>query len=205
MRYLEFRKALKKFNAFSIQEIRKIDPNFHRRRLNEWQAKGYLKKVVKGFYVFSDIELTENVLFEIANRIYKPSYISLETALAYHGLIPEAVYGMTSISTRKTHWFKTPLGSFRYRTVRSKYFFGYDIIQKESRCFKMASMEKALLDYLYLSPDFQAEKDFASLRINPKIWSKKTNERKFRKFANRFAQKTLLLRAEAFVRFIKHA
>lgn len=70
MKYLEFREALKSFTLFSNREIKKVDDNFHRRRLNEWQEKGYIKKIIRGYYIFSDLEMNENVLFEIANKIH---------------------------------------------------------------------------------------------------------------------------------------
>lgn len=77
MKFLEFRNALKTFTLFSLNEIKKIDNNFHRRRLNEWQEKGYIKKIIRGYYIFSDFELNENVLFEIANKIHSPELFSL--------------------------------------------------------------------------------------------------------------------------------
>ncbi|MFA5142987.1 MAG: hypothetical protein WC522_02300 [Candidatus Omnitrophota bacterium] len=101
MKYIEFRKIMGGFPVFSLSDIRQADPTFQRRRLNEWREKGYLKKVIKGHYIFSDLSLDENRLFEIANRIYAPSYVYFEMALAYYGLIPESVYGITSASTRK--------------------------------------------------------------------------------------------------------
>ncbi|GAI56933.1 unnamed protein product, partial [marine sediment metagenome] len=96
MKYLELKSELRDFTIFSLNEIRNIEPGFHRRRLNEWQDKGYIKKVVRGYYIFSDLKLSEEILFKIANRIYLPSYISLESALSYYHLIPESVYGITS-------------------------------------------------------------------------------------------------------------
>lgn len=81
MRYIELREYLKDFTLFSISDIRKIDPNFHRRRLTEWQDKGYILKVIRGYYLFSDTKINEQALFQIANRIYQPSYISFERTL----------------------------------------------------------------------------------------------------------------------------
>ncbi|RQW01933.1 hypothetical protein EH222_14260, partial [candidate division KSB1 bacterium] len=76
MKFLDLKEALKGYTLFSVQEIKKMDPTFHRRRLSEWQEKGYIKKIIRSYYVFSDVELDEPVLFEIANRIHQPSYIS---------------------------------------------------------------------------------------------------------------------------------
>jgi len=72
MQYIELKEALKDFTIFSLNDIKKIDSRFFRSRLNEWQDKGYIKKIIKGYYIFSDLKLNEDVLFEIANRIYNP-------------------------------------------------------------------------------------------------------------------------------------
>jgi len=159
----EFKEALKAFTVFSINEIRKIDNNFHRRRLNDWQEKSYIKKIIRGYYIFSDLELSENVLFEIANKIHSPSYVSLQMALLYYHLIPESVYRITSLSTRKTYKYTTPIGEFSYRKIKPELFFGYDIVGYNGKSFKIASIEKAILDYFYFNPHIS---EFESLRIN---------------------------------------
>ena len=82
MTYIEFQKLLNPFTVFSLADIRQAGFTFHRRRLSEWQEKGYIRKVIKGYYVFVDRAIDEKVLFEIANRIYAPSYVSFEMALA---------------------------------------------------------------------------------------------------------------------------
>lgn len=117
-------------------------------------------------------------LYEIANRIYSPSYISLESALSYHGLIPEGVYLITSVSTRKTNSFKTPLAIFGYRKIKSSLFFGYVIEVHDNRVFKIASPEKAILDLFYLKPDLSDPSSFRSLRINNNNFKKKINRKK---------------------------
>lgn len=73
MKYLDLIHYFKNCPFFSITDIKKIDNSFHRRRLNEWQEKWYIKKVIKGYYIFSDSKLDENIIFNIANRIYSPS------------------------------------------------------------------------------------------------------------------------------------
>ncbi|MCG2758861.1 MAG: hypothetical protein L6263_10560, partial [Desulfobacteraceae bacterium] len=110
MRYNDFREALNAYTVFSVNDIRKVESRFNVRRLVEWQGKGYIKKIIRGYYIFANLELDENVLFEIANRIYSPSYISFEMALSYYQIIPERVYGLTSATSRKTMAFKTKVG-----------------------------------------------------------------------------------------------
>ena len=205
MKYIELNKFLKDFTIFSLNDIKKIDKNFHRRRLNEWQNKGYIKKVIKGYYIFSDLTLNENVLFEIANRIYNPSYISLEMAFSYYHLIPESVYGITSVSTRRTYRFKTPIGEFIYRKVKPNLFFGYNLVNYKDKRFKIASIEKAILDYFYINPNIKTEVDFASLRMNKDLFLKQINEKKLHKLLKEFVKKTLTRRVVSFLEFMKNA
>jgi len=202
MQYVELKKALKEFTVFSLNDIKRIDSSFFRVRLNEWQDKGYIKKIIRSYYIFSDLELDENVLFEIANRIYSPSYISFEMALSYYHLIPESVYGITSASTRRTYKFKTPIGEFSYRTIKPDLFFGYNLVNYNGKHLKIASIEKAVLDYFYLNPDIERDSDFASLRINRELFLKQINEEKFHRFLNKFAQKTLAKRINSFLWFL---
>ena len=115
MKFLEFREELSAFTVFSYPDILKVNPSFDRRRLVEWQAKKYILKIRNGYYCFPQKEINESYLMYISNRIYKPSYISMETALSYYNLIPEAVYLFTGISTRKTMLFESALGNYQYR------------------------------------------------------------------------------------------
>ena len=205
MKFLELKSELKDFTIFSLNEIRNIEPDFYRRRLNEWQDKDYIKKIIRGYYIFSDLKLSEEILFKIANRIYSPSYVSLESALSYYHLIPESVYGITSISTRKTYHFRTSIGEFIYRTLKPPLFFGYDLMKFQEKYLKMACIEKALLDYFYLNPDIETEQDFESLRINKEMFFEKMNEEKLMNFLEKFNQKKLTGRINHFWSYIKNA
>jgi predicted transcriptional regulator of viral defense system len=165
MKYLEFREALKNKLVFTSNDIRKIDPGFHRRRLVEWQKAGHIVKIRNGYYCFADQEKSEHLLYYLANQLYKPSYISLSSALSFYNLIPEAVFNITSVGTLKTSSFETVYGRFDYRSLKPSLFFGYKLIKMNSLTFKIAEPEKIILDYCYLiKPDSVLE--FESLRIN---------------------------------------
>jgi predicted transcriptional regulator of viral defense system len=165
MRFVEFQKALKSFTVFSYADILKIDPSFDRRRLVEWQNKNYIKKLRNRFYTFIDTEINEDTLYYISNLIYKPSYVSLESALSYYNLIPEAVYLTTGISTRKTNSFDTPVGNFSYRSIREDLFFGYNLVRMGNHTVRIANPEKTLLDYLYLN-SLNEIHEIEAMRIN---------------------------------------
>ncbi|MCE5329763.1 hypothetical protein LLG07_05475 [bacterium] len=182
MRYLQLRENLKNFTLFTLSDIKKIDPDFGRSRLNEWQKKGYIKKIIKNRYIFSDSEINDEVLFEIANRIYAPSYISLEMALSYYNLIPESVYIVTSVSTRRTYSFSTDIGTFSYRNIRANAFFGYNIIKNKDKYYKIACPEKAVLDFLYYRPDLNNDINIESIRINAEEFKEVINKIKFEEY-----------------------
>jgi len=203
MRYLELREQLNNFVIFSQSDIKKIDPDFDRRRLNEWQAKGYIKKIRREYYIFSDLELSEEVLFLIANRIYSPSYVSLEMALNYYGLIPEGVYQITSISTKLHKNFQSSIANFDYRQVKQEYFFGYGLRKVGEKNYKIAEMEKAVLDYLYLNPAMANEDNFEEWRFDFGAFREKVDMKKFNTYLNNYNSPSLNIRAKRFIKYME--
>jgi hypothetical protein len=120
-----------------------------RRKLKELQTKGHLIRLKKGFYVFSSEFIGRAYSPEIVgNLMYGPSYISLEYALSYYGLIPERVNVVTSITSQKNKSFQTPIGVFDYKHLAGQlYPIGVSVkAQDDGRSFLMASCEKALVD-----------------------------------------------------------
>lgn len=205
MRFLEFRQALQNFTIFSLADIHSVDPEFHRRRLNNWQEKGYIRKVIRGYYIFTDVELDEFALFILANKIYDPSYISFESALSFYHLIPESVYGITSASTLVTRAFKTPMANFKYHSLKPGLFFGYELISHNGKHGKIACREKAILDYFYINPEMKSSDDFAKLRFNAELFLKEGDRDKLRVLAERMSQKQLLRRINNFMEYLQHA
>jgi hypothetical protein len=202
MNFIHFKDSLRDFPVFSMADIRVAYRGFDRRRLSEWQKKGYIQKIIKGYYLFSDVEINENILAATANKIYKPSYISLETALSYYRLIPESIYVMTSVSTRRTYRFETLLATFTYRTIKPALFFGYSLL---SSGIKIAFMEKAILDFLYLNPTVRSEDDFFSLRLNREEVLSLMNTERLRLYVKRFNQKRLSNTVERFLTWLEYA
>lgn len=101
------------------------------------------------------------------NRIYRPSYVSLHTALAFYGIIPEAVVQITSVTTMKTASFNNDFGEYSYKSVKENLMFGYDLKPiSDERTFQLASPEKALLDLLYLYPFYNTMDELEELRLD---------------------------------------
>jgi len=204
MQYINLKEKLKNYTLFSLADIIKIDENFGRARLNEWQNKGYIKKIIKNYYIFTDISLNESRIYEIANKIYSPSYISLEMALSYYNLIPEGVYEITSATTRRTYTFDTKIGLFRYRKLKPSLFFGFNLVEYNGKYYKIASIEKTILDFLYFNPKINTISAIESLRLNRNEFLHIVNEEKFNKFIDIFNNKELSKRIKVFWEFINN-
>ncbi|MFH1837910.1 MAG: hypothetical protein ABH808_00185 [Candidatus Kuenenbacteria bacterium] len=202
MNFIKFKENLKNFVIFSLQDIRKIEENFNLRRLNEWQNKKYIKMIRRGYYIFSDLELNESILFLIANKIYSPSYISLEMAFSYYNLIPESVYSITSVTSQKTNNFKSVLAEFVYQHIKPELIFGYKLVKYKNYNFKMAEIEKAVLDYFYLNPYLKNENDFFELRFNAEEFKKSVDQNKLMRYLTKFNNKNLKKRIKKFIKFI---
>jgi len=111
--------------------------------------QGVIVRVKKGLYVFGDKYRRYPYSKELlANLVYGPSYVSLDYALAYHGLIPERVEALTSVTPSRSRRFSTPVGLFIYRQVPARaYEIGMARVEGErGHAFLIASPEKALAD-----------------------------------------------------------
>lgn len=204
MNFLAFTKIFHNIPVFSIAEIEKYFPGFERENLLNWQKKGYLLRIRNGWYSISGAIQTLEHAYYVANKIYSPSYISLESALAHYNWIPEGVFTFTSVSTLKTTLFDTPKGHFRYATVKPSLFFGYKILFVEGRGIKMAEPEKALLDFLYFHPKVREAADFESYRFNLAQMREDLNPEKLEEYASLFNSPAMSKRLSNFKIILNH-
>jgi predicted transcriptional regulator of viral defense system len=114
--------------------------------LHRYAKQGALVKLRNGLYGFANDLPSE---LAIANRLYAPSYISFEYALAYYHLIPESVYAVTSATTRPTRTMTSAGKTFEYHRLKRVAFTGYQPTRVGGDTVLIATPEKALVDYLY--------------------------------------------------------
>lgn len=202
MKYIDFNNAFKNRPLVDVREVKQIFPDFESRRFYEWQKKGYIKKISKLFYVFSDRRIDEAENNFIANKLLEPSYISIESALRYYNLIPEIVFLTTSVTTRRTKLLKSPIGDFQYRKVKEKLFFGYRIINAGQIAYKIADPEKALLDLLYLRSDIKNENDIFELRINKEVYREVVDQNKLRRYLEAFSSRVLSKKIDKLIKVL---
>ena len=134
--------------------------------LHRYKKRGFILQLKRGFYVFPDA-LPPDVY--VANKLYTPSYVSLEFALSYHGVIPETVYEITSVTTKSTRHFETLGKIFSYRKIKKSAYTGYEIQKQQSLSFYIANIEKAFVDanYLRLKNKQKPISRFNKEKINP--------------------------------------
>lgn len=112
--------------------------------------KGYLIPIRRDLFLIKNAKRALLNSFEIATIIYGPSYVSFESALSYHGWIPEAVRTTTCASVKRAKEFDTPLGIFSYEHIPIKAFsFGVEQHQQDALTLFIASPVKALADIVY--------------------------------------------------------
>ena len=110
--------------------------------------KGEIVRIKKGLYIFVGVDIDQ---LSLSSLIYRHSYVSLETALNFYGLMPDIPIQVTAITTKASRKFTTAQGVFTYSMVEKNLFFGYERHTDSSGAnYDIAAAEKALLDWLYI-------------------------------------------------------
>ena len=178
--------------CFHVNHMRLWEPQFDRNSLTRWCRKGLLVKLRNEWYAFAEYKQLPGFERYIANRICAPSYISLQTALSFYGMIPEEVLGLTCVTTLKTSKFKNSFGTFTYQNVKESLFFGYQPkTLHDGRAVLFATPEKALIDLLYLYPFYRSEGDMEQLRLDEDYMQTQLNQQQLELFVNQIGSRAL--------------
>ncbi|MCD6342471.1 MAG: hypothetical protein J7L76_01665 [Spirochaetaceae bacterium] len=136
-------------------------------QLSRWLKSGRLFQLRRGWYALAPpYRKVEPHPFFIANQLKKASYISLQSALSFYGMIPEYVPVITSVTTGRPEVLNTPEGTFQYKHVKNAFFSGYHGIQiTGDKTVFIATPEKCLLDLIYLTPGSHSFEYLRELRL----------------------------------------
>lgn len=140
----------KKLYIFSANDIRAlfgVSAVAASALLHRYKKRGFILQLKRGLYVFPDFLPPD---LYVGNKLYSPSYISLDFAMSYHGVIPETVYEITSVTTKATRRFETLGKLFSYRKIKKAAYTGYEIQKQQGLGFNIANAEKAFVDANYL-------------------------------------------------------
>jgi predicted transcriptional regulator of viral defense system len=140
-------------------------------RLSRWVSKGRLIRLRRSKYLLPpEHRRREPSLYYISNYLYRPSYVSVYSALEFHGLIPEAVGVVQAATTRHGHAWETPAGRFHYHALKQDRFWGYrdyssGPVPSVQERFLAATPEKAVVDLFYLYPGEWAGQRLQEMRF----------------------------------------
>lgn len=150
-----------------------------RLQLSRWVKAGRLIQFRRGLYALAPPwRKIEPHPFLIANRLRSGSYVTLQSALAWHGVIPEQVPIVTSVGPARPETVSTPLCVFQFQHLAEALRFGFSRVEVAPRQFAfVAAPEKALLDLVYLTPGGDSEEFLRELRLqNPTAFQRATLE-----------------------------
>jgi len=143
-----------------------VDPKLIRIQLSRWKKAGKIYQLRRGLYsIAPPYQRQQPHPFLVANHLQKASYVSLQSALSFYGLIPEVVNITTSVSTGRPERLDTPLGTFEFRHIKTELLFGYRMTELGEQSALIATPEKALLDLIYLQPGGDSPAYLKELRL----------------------------------------
>lgn len=197
MNFIEFKSKFFDLACFSTHQVYAWHPGFDRNNLSRWTSKGLIIRLRQGFYTFPEYKENHDFVLYFANRIYRPSYISLHSALSFYGIIPEAVVQITSVSSLKTRYFANQIGEYIYKSIKKEVMFGYDLKSITGGIsIHIASPEKALLDLLYLYPEYNTVRQLSELRLDDNYLHEDFNKEMLKEFVKKFKNKALEKRVQ---------
>lgn len=175
-------------SLFTLDDLKRIfkiaNKNTLYKKVQRLEKQGLVKRLIKGKYLFLFQKPHD---FLVANFLYRPSYISLESALSFYGMIAGFPYKITSISAKKSRRIVVEGKEYLYSQIKKDLFWGYE--KKEN--FLIADKEKALLDYFYFAFKGLREIDLSEFDLtlieNKKFnqYLKRISDKKFRSFVDR--------------------
>jgi predicted transcriptional regulator of viral defense system len=145
---------------FTIEGFKQVSgiesPHTVRVMLHRWAQSGEILPLKKGLYMlrrFHEQHRRDAEFSSAVSAIVLPnSYVSLEYVLQQYNLLTDITYPVTCITTKNTRTIVNPIGTFWYRNIRPDLFTGFEITEYFGIRIAIASLAKALFDYLYLRP-----------------------------------------------------
>lgn len=204
---IDFIEKMKPLGIFSIADIEVLYPDLDKRRLFEWSNKGYIVKLRNKWYCLPDFLKKENYNWIIANLIHTPSYISLESALDYYGVIPEGVFMTTSVSSNRSLRIEVKNHHYVYSSIKTDLYFAYKLIPSldSDRKIRIADLEKAIIDFFYFRSNYRTIKEISGLRFNEPVLRDSLDHERLYHYLNLYQNKELDLRIRKMLKIFTNA
>ncbi len=177
---------------FELREVLAVSedqPKSLKNQLSNWVRSGKLVRLRRGKYLLAKpYRMRTPSVYYVSNCLLRPSYVSLQTALQFHGMIPEAVTVVQAVSPKHGRSWENELGDFEYRSIKQERFWGYRKYSRSEEAatqdqFLMARPEKALLDLFYYQPGDWTKKRLRQMRFQS---FDRVDAETFRRYNERF-------------------
>ncbi len=202
MNFTQLRLRMRNRLVFRMEDLHqgRRPPAHESVQFSHWVREKKLIRLKRGLYTLPPEEhQIRPSAVDLAEPLYRPSYLSLAWALSAYGLIPEAVGPLTSLTTLKTARFTNPFGTFHYHHIDPKYFFGFTR-QASQHPHWMALPEKALLDFVHISVPKGEPLNARLFKEGYRFQNLKTlNVKRLHAFARRFARPRVQQAARLFL------
>jgi predicted transcriptional regulator of viral defense system len=176
-----------------------LNPDALQAQLSRWVKAGRLIKLARGKYALAPpYRKVDLPLEHVANRLVYPSYVSMESALAWYDLIPEAVAVVTSVTTARPRVLENVLGTFRYRHIRRELFWGFELESLQGQECVVALPEKAILDFFYFRSGVATVEEIQEMRFQN---LDRLDEKRLLALAHRTGMKKLITGTERLLRY----
>lgn len=169
------------FTPNEFERIFEVSTGAAQQFIHTHTGKNFFTKLRNGLYALGE---KRPPTYFVANKLYRPSYVSLETALSFYGIIPETVYSITSVTSKSTQEFETLGMTFTYTRIKQVAFQGYATQKENDQAYFIAEPEKALADYLYLV-------SIGKRTWNDRFYTKNISREKLNTYADLFGRKKL--------------
>jgi hypothetical protein len=159
--------------------------------LHRWRKQGWIVPLRRGLYAFPEGLAKNPIMLECAaNYVYKDSYVTGLWRMSQLGLIPEGVVAVTNATRNKPAEFETPFGRYVYQHLHAAGFFGYKTMVEGKTTVRVATAEKALLDFFWWKRIEWNAQEFERWRIQDPFH--KLNHRRLHAFAKSWNQPRLI-------------
>lgn len=175
-------KNIKVFRVADLEKLLGISQTAARKIAERYTKKGIFTRLKRSLYAPS---FNFPSPYFLANKVYQPSYISFETALSFHHIIPERVYNITSATTKSTREFEIRDMTLEYFKIKTQAYLGYTPIKQDDEIILMAEKEKALADFLYFV-------NLGKRRLPDRLNLREVDEEKVLSFVKAFARRKLV-------------
>ena len=204
---LDFIERMKPLGVFSRADIGVVYPDLDPRRLYEWQLKGYVLKLRNSWYCLPDFLKEPYSTWIVANTVHAPSYISLESALSFYGILPEGVHMCTSVCTSRTLRINMAGHEYEFARLKDKHYCGYRLEDTGTygRRIRIAGPEKAMADFFYLRTSYNSEDEIRELRFNETSLDGGLDREKLLSYTEMFETLALEKRIKILLKLLGHA